>query len=145
MSSPLTVYADASDGYISSYDNTYNTARSGGGSLAANTDEVFLLQGQDKSGDYYYWLSYIQFDTSSAAGYVSVAELSLYKYYTVKTQAFTVWVAQYDWGASLTTGDFVAGADLSALTKVASIASADIATGAYSTFGSEAAFLAAVS
>ena len=146
MSSPLTVYADASDGYISSYGSTYADARAGGGSFAANTDEVFLVQGQDKVGydHYYYYLSYIQFDTSGVEDDVSVAELTLYEYYTYKTQAFTAWVAQYDWGASLTTGDFVAGDDLSDLTKVASIASADIAEDAYNTFGSESAFLAAI-
>ena len=112
MSSPLTIYADASDGYIWSYDSTYADARAGMGSISAFTDGEYLCQGQANNPPYYFFLSYIQFDTSSAAGYVSVAELTLYEYYTYRNQAFTAWVAQYDWCASLTTGDFVAGADL---------------------------------
>gem|GEM_PF-5269395 len=145
MSSPLTIYADASDGYIWSYDSTYADARAGTGSISAITGGKYLPQGQVDNPPYYFFLSYIQFDTSGAENNVSVAELSLKQYSSLyDDQAFTAWAAQYDWGENLTTADFVAGADLSALTKVASIASADIALSTYNAFESEAAFPAAI-
>lgn len=126
----LTAYASAA-GFIQSSHATYATARSGS-SLVAYTSELTVESGQAISGGVYYCLeTFLSFDTSSipAGATITAVELSLDGYSDRGYQAFTNEVRVRDWGATLTTADYVAGADLSALTRVATLASSAYSAG----------------
>lgn len=140
-----TIYGDTADGYIVSYAATYANARAGSGTLEENTSGT-LDVGQFVIGDYYCYESFISFDTSSITDSetVSAATLSIYGFFDYSTTNFTVNARTRDWGASLTTGDWVAGASVSANTLLATFASAGFSASGYNAFTSEVAMLAAV-
>lgn len=139
-----TVFAGTTDGYVSSTNATYATARSGSG-LAANTTSDLRI-GQSRPKDYLVEEGFLSFDTSAIddGDTVSAVTLSLWLTTDSSTANFITEAREYDWGAGLTTADYRPGADLSGLTLMASIDSNGIgATGAYKDFTSEAAFLSA--
>lgn len=141
-----TVFASAAgDGYLACNNATYSTARSGGGSITVDAVS-FLLAGQTQigGGDYTVYESFVSFDTSAIADadVVSAVALDLMLNSDSSTTDFTLQARDFDWGASLTTADWVPGANLGSNTLVATLNSSGIgATGAYKTFTSQAAFL----
>lgn len=138
-----TIFGDTADAYIDSSSLTYSNARAGTGIGLDVVTGTSLLVGQTSAFDCYE--AFVSFDTSAIAdaATVSVVTLSLWLVTDSSATDFTVNVRDRDWGASVTTADFVAGASLSASgTLVASIGSSGIgSTGAYKDFTSQAAFL----
>lgn len=133
-----TFYSESADGFIeSSHSTTYSTARSGGGSKVAPTTEVYLQVGQNYIGGFGYYLyeTFLSFDTSTIpdSAIISSVTLSLHggDYVDQSTTDFTIEARTYDWGASLTTADWVAGADLTSNTLLASRSTSGWSTSAY--------------
>lgn len=147
-----TVFSGTTDGYINSEDNTptYSLARAGtGSSITADTASTTFEVGQFFSAGldvYRCYEGFLSFDTSAITDtdLVSIITLDVWLVTDSSTTDFTLEARERDWGAALTTADFVAGASLSGLTLMASISTLGIgATGAYKTLTSQAAFLTA--
>lgn len=140
----FTINASTQSGYIESSDpvsgNNYAFIREGtvSGGLAAESSGIVLV-GQDFAPvDTYYpdrefcYEGFLDFSLASLTGTVSTATLSLGLNSDSSTQGFTVEARTRDWGATLTTGDWVAGSALGALTLLATLASSGIgSTGEY--------------
>jgi uncharacterized membrane protein len=142
MASPLTVWSSTADGRVRSQDADYAVARST--AFDAVTDVATIPIGQYSGTFYYCYEGFFSFDTSSvgAGVTVTVATLSFYCSSDYSAQDFTVEARIHDWGAALTTADWVAGASLGDKTLVASRSSTPTwATDAYSALTSESAFL----
>jgi hypothetical protein len=146
MASPLTVYSSSADGYVSSSNATYATARAGG-TLAADATLAQLPVGQRfSSPNHICYEQFISWDTSSipAGATVTLATISLYVQLDQSDTDFTIEVRPYDWSTTVTTADWIAGASLSGLTLLASKGTAGISTVAYTALTSEAALLSAI-
>ena len=129
--STLVVYSDTTDGYIygvdgmddefDGYDGSYASARAT--PTGADAAAVFWAVGQVTYGSFFViynvYESFLSFDTSSigGSGTVSAAVLNLTSYADNSTTDFTIEARLRDWGASLTTADWVTS--LSALTLLA--------------------------
>lgn len=141
-----TVFAETTDGYVSSTDNTYSNARNDtGNSKTANTTADLRI-GQSRPKNYLCEQGFLEFDTSAIddGDTVSAIELALWLTTDSSTTDFVTEARERDWGGSVTTADFVAGTSLAGLTLLASIDSNGIGSaGAYKAFTSEAAFLTA--
>ena len=134
------IYSDSTDGYLECTNATYATARSGGGTLTSDTSAATITVGQYHDTTYYVEEAFLSFDTSSVVGVATSAVLSLYLNTDGSTSAdFTINARAYDWGSSLTTADWIAGASLSGNTLRASYGTASLAAG-YNDFTSEATF-----
>ena len=130
------VYADAADGYLESLDGTYSTARAGAG-LSANTTGTLIVGQEESGGIYGVYESFVNFDTSAItdSDMITAALLELGLSADQSTTDFTCQARTRDWGATLTTADFVAGASLGALTLLATRATSGIgATGSLKAF-----------
>lgn len=138
--STLTVFGDTADGYVQSFGAVYSTVRSGDSLLLdpGGADQMAFGQRID-GGTYAVEEGFIAFDTSSlgASAIISAVALSLYGVSDQSTTNFTAEARVDDWGATCTTGDFVAGGSLSTLTRVATFASAGFAVGAYNAFSED--------
>jgi hypothetical protein len=112
----IVVYSGTDDGYIYTSDASYANTRSGTG-LTAHTTETALSVGQDLNGTYEGYEGFLSFDTSAIPNNATITnvELGMYGSTDNSTQDFTVVVKAYDWGTSLTTADYVAGASLTGL------------------------------
>lgn len=135
----LTVYpgAGGNDGIVSSTNATYLTARAGSGLVVSDTSGVPNVGQLNILGNYSCYEMFVQFDTSAlgASAIVSAASLKLVLILDSSTNDFTNEARISNWGASLTTADWVAGASLSALTSVATLSTSGIgATDSYKTF-----------
>lgn len=132
-----TFYSATTDGGItSSHATTYSTARAGF-DLSAQTAVSGHAIGQRKTagGDYVLYESFFQWDTSALGGdTISAAVFSLYGVSDTSATDFTVEARLNDWGAALTTADWVAGADLSAKTLLATFATSGFSTAGYNDF-----------
>ena len=123
---------------------TYATARSGGGTFATDTTATFTEVGQELFGGVYYcYEAYWDFDTSSIPSGATITSVTLEGYCTSVTtsssSAAVVNVRVYDWGATVTSADWIAGASVSAQTLVAhSVAIGSLTTSAYNTFTDDA-------
>ena len=141
-----TAYASVDDGYVSSANSTYATARSGG-SLSSDTGSSAFSVGQYfNSPTYTCWEGFIDPDTSAIPDTdgISSAVLSLYGTSDQSATNFTNNARLFDWGTSLTTADWIAGASLSAQTLLATFDSASYVDAVYNDFTSDAAFIANV-
>lgn len=141
-----TVFSAAGDGQVLSSDTTYSIARAGSGSLSANTAATTIQIGQRvPAGNFQCYEGFLSFDTSAITDtdVVTVVTLDMWLTTDSSTTDFTLEARDRDWTAGgLTTADYVAGASLSGLTRVASLATSGIgATGAYKTYTSDASFL----
>lgn len=134
-----TFYSDTADGFIQSLDTegTYSTARAGT-SLTVDTSSTGDFLGQRYSGGlnwYFCYEVFLKFDTSAIddGDDVSAAVLSVYGQQDATTgNDFTIQARTKDWGASLTTEDWVAGASLGALSLLATFNTASgFSTAAY--------------
>ena len=133
----VTAYGISRDGYLLGADNTvYSAAREGTTTVGYNL--AALIAGQYGAGSYACYESFIAFDTSSIpdGATITQVELSLYLTDDKSDTDFTVQVRPKTWtGSGLTPADWVAGADIDALTLLATLNSSGIgATGAYKTF-----------
>jgi len=100
---------------------------------------------QYKEGSYFYCYSgYLDFDTSSIpdTDEISAVTLSLYAI-NAEGSPGALEVYAYDWGEELTFADWIAGADVAAMTLLASY-SGTWSGGAYRALTSETAFKAAI-
>lgn len=140
------VFGEASDGAISSQNNTYSTARAGS-SLAVNSTGTYLTAngtndppvsggtgvGQVELGGFYVLVeAFLAFDLDSASipGGDSITDADLVLVQdSGQSTGYTINARAYDWGASLTTGDWVPGSDLSSLDLLASHAVASTSSG----------------
>jgi hypothetical protein len=129
-----TIYASASNGgRITSTDNNYNNARAGSGSLSTSTSP---RAGQFKQTvSFTVYEAFLEFDTSILAGKTIVsATLEGYVNQKFADASYTVQARLRDFGATLATTDWVAGASLSALTSLATLTSAAATTTAWNAF-----------
>lgn len=140
-----TLFADTADGDASSTSATYSLARSGGvlASPAVSASELWV--GQTVFGTYSCYESFLSFDTSSIpdSDVISAIALDLWLVTDGSAGDFTVRARERDWGASVTTADWVAGASLAGVgNMLGDLSSVGIgATGAYKTFTISAAQL----
>lgn len=142
----LTAYADASDGRIQSASTTRSNAQGTSGTRTATTNGTTGEVGQSfQSPDYIVWQLYFSWDTSSigASSVVDGATFSLYRQSDVSTTDFVNELREHDWGASLTTADWVGASSLGGKTLLASKGTSGIGSG-YVDFASEAAFAGAI-
>lgn len=144
-----TFYSTSADGRIQSQSSDYVTCRAGS-NLAATTDSSLNdVVGQKLSGSTYFcWELFLDFDTSSIpdTDVIDSVSLSLWLEDDLSTQDFTVQARLHDWGGTLTTADWVSGANLSTKTLLATLATNGIGSaGAYKAFTSDAAFVSNVS
>ena len=144
--STTTVYPSTADGYLTSGSNvSYATARSGGAvQNIHNTDDAMLVDQYKSGSDYYCRSGYLDFDTSSIpdTDEISAVTLSLYAINTYGSPG-ALEVYAYDWGEELTFADWIAGADVAAMTLLASYPGT-WSGGAYRALTSETAFKAAI-
>jgi hypothetical protein len=144
-----TIFGNANDNHIRSRDASYATARAGGGTLFLEIDgPTKLTFGQAVSlGQPAVYESFLQFDNSviDAGETVSEADLNLYGTDDLSTTDFTIQArVAPGFGATVDTGDWVPGADLSGDTLLAEFAtSGGFSTVAYNTF-SDVAMASAV-
>ena len=135
----LTAYSSAADGYIESESTSYSSARAGTGSPVTALDtQGFCTVGQRAGGggDYHCYAAFLDFDTSGIPddATITAVELSLYGSFDASDTDFDIEARLHDWGASLTTADWVAGADLGAKTLLASKATSGWSASAYNAF-----------
>lgn len=131
-----TVFADTNDGWVQSADVDYADARAGTGAKGLHSDLV-LRVGQWLSGQYVVDQAFCKFDTSTipVTDLVSSAVLEMFWVTDQTTADFTLRVRAFDWTAPLDTGDFIAGASISATgTHVASLAAGGGVLSTYLTF-----------
>lgn len=136
----LTAYSTSADGYIESNDypgaGGYSVARNGTGNLIDGSGSTGGYVGQSKSGSFSsVFESFISFDTSSipTGATINSATLSLYGIGDFSTTDFTLEARVHDWGATMTTADFVAGGSLSGKTRVATLSSSGFTVSGYNT------------
>ena len=142
---PTTVFTAATNGgdSIDSFNATYTTARSGSSQSLLGD----MVVGQWFGGIYGCREAFVKFDTSSLPDGATITSVLLEMKLSTDSSVtdFIAEVYVKDWGAAVDTGDWVAGASLSGLTRVATIDSNGIgATNAYKSFTSDAAFLTAI-
>lgn len=142
-----TVFSETNDGQITSSDATYANALAGTGlGFGASTNTTGIRIGQeDIAGESFVDLGYLSFDTSSISDTDTVSSIVLSVYITTdsSTVDFTLRAREHDWGATLTTADWLVPATLSGKTLLASISTAGISINAYNDLTSQAAFLTA--
>lgn len=143
--STLTVYGDTADDTAWSSNAAYSTARSGSSLALIGPTTTDFYVGQNTG--YQCYEGFISFDTSSIpdSATITAVELSLYVANDVSSTDFTIRARAYDWGASVDTGDWIAGASLPGNTLLAELSTSGLSVAAYSVFTSEAGFLAAIS
>lgn len=148
---PVTVNLNPTiDHYLDSRDQTYSNARAGTGSslLLDSAGGTILVIGQALvavTEDRCYE-TFIGFDTSSIPddAVVTAATISFWPTTLSATTSFTAEVYAFDFGATVTTADWVPGANIGAMTLLASLASASLTTGAQRVFTSTGDFAAAI-
>lgn len=135
-----TVFSATGDGYVISRDDaglTYAAARNGTGApIDTFTTEPDIYLGQQLNPNPQINLVYFRFDTSTigAGQTVSAVDASLWGVFDGGTQAFTLEMRTYDYGAALTSADYQPGATYAALPLLASKTSATMASGSYNLF-----------
>jgi hypothetical protein len=121
------------DGNVESNSTVYSTARAGNNLVTATA----LRVGQTLAGSsYYVEETFIRFDTSSIpdSAVISSVVLSLWCIVDNSTTNFVAEARSDDWGTTLETTDWVAGADLASKTLLATFAISGITVGAYNAF-----------
>ncbi len=133
-----TVFSDTVDGRVNSNSTTYSLARSGT-ALSADDTETFSAVGQDYNTfvalNYFCFETFFSFDTSSIGDtdQITSAVFSLALAADSSTTDFTINAHLKDWGAGVTTADWVAGASIAAQTLLATRATSGLA-GGYNAF-----------
>ena len=125
--STYSITGNSADGNVSSNNGTYSVARSGGGTLTLNPSGTSLITvGQWESGGTKSCNEgFIEFDLSTfwatnPGAVISAAALTLNANVVGGGASGKSYQARlYDWGATVTTADFLAGASLSGQTLLA--------------------------
>ena len=123
--STLVVYSDTSDGSLESK-HASSVATAQAGNLLSVTATAYTVIGQfndlGETGYYYVWEAFLSFDTSAiGTDAVSAAVLSVTSDISDNSETdFAIEARLRDWGTTLTTADWVAGASLSGLTLLGS-------------------------
>jgi hypothetical protein len=141
-----TFFSATTDGRVEGNSATYANAREGTGTINVTTADTSRFIGQFFSATYSCYELFFSWDTSAItdSDVVTAVTLDLWLVTDSSTSGFTLEAREHDWGASLTSADYVAGSALGSKTLMASKSTSGIgATGAYKTFTSTAAFLAA--
>ena len=142
----FTIFAETSDGRITSRSAVYSNARAGTGTLIAidNASQGTFMGNQFVSPNYSVFQGFYDFDTSAipVSDTIDSATVSLHGT-TVPVQGdpLNAEMRIKDWGPTLTTSDFVAGANLSSNTRIALFNAGSWSTNVYNDFTSDAAFL----
>jgi hypothetical protein len=143
----LIVTSQAADGYIRSGGAvTYTQARDGS-SPTAYQGGFASFENSFGTGEYWASSIFLSFDTSSigAGQKIDSVVLSLRGEFSNNLgTGYSAEVRPYDWGATLTSADYVPGASLSGLTLLASLPVASYADDTWCPFSSETAFKAAI-
>lgn len=137
----LTVFSDAADGEVGSSNATYSVARSGSNLVASASATVHSLGQALSGGTYFCYEGYIKFDTSglTASANISSAVLSISGNLDASSTDFTIEARNFDWGVTVTTGDYIDGANLGGNTLVAHHdTSSGWAVGSYNDFVDDA-------
>lgn len=142
-----TFYSVTLDGGIDSESGVYATARAGN-QLGAATGLTSVDVGQSTAGAYEVLEAFFYWDTSAIddTDTIDSATLSLYGNFDNSTTDFVMEARAHTWsGSGLTTADWVAGADLSGKTLLATFNTSGFSTSAYNDFTSDAAFVSNIS
>jgi hypothetical protein len=129
-----TLDATTNHGYIRSQASTYSTARAGGATKNAFATASHLAGQQNVASQHYHYEAFLEFDTSTVTGTISSVVLKVYGVSIVADTAFTLQARLYDFSTSLTTADWVPGADTAGDTLLATLASGSFSAGAYNSF-----------
>lgn len=129
-----TLNATTNHGYIRSQSSTYSNARAGSGTKTAFATAAHLAGQQNVSSTHYHYEAFLEFDTSTITGTITSVVLKVYVNSFVADNAFTLQARLYDFSTSLTTADWVPGADTSGDTLLATLASGSLSTSAYNSF-----------
>lgn len=141
-----TFYGIEGDGRLYNLDSVYANARASADTVSTTATERIGQVYNSAGGTYACYELFVAFNTSTIVdtAVVSAATLSMDGAGDSSTTDFTAQVRPKVWTPSgLTTADFVAGADLSSLTLLATWASSSYSSG-YNNFSSEAAFNSAI-
>jgi hypothetical protein len=123
-------------GRVRSYSNSgWSGARSGTKTLTADLTG-YPPTGQYKvpSTNFYVYQSYLEFDTSGVVGTITSAVLKINVYSRTNDQSYDIEARLFDFGAGVTTADYIAGASLGSYTLLATLADTAATPGAYRTF-----------
>lgn len=139
MPNAACIPSTTADGQVYSDHATYATARTGG---TLTVDTADASDGVGQSTEYRCRELFLGFDTALPTGaVVTLAKLFLFVHEDHSDTDFTIEVRQYNWGTSLTTADWVSGANLSSWTYLGGISTAGISTVAYTELSIQAAFV----
>lgn len=134
-----TLYSGTADGGLYAHGGTWANAYNGTGTIdSPSTGSVSDWIGSIYTGSEFYTQTvFLGFDTSSIpdTDTVSAATFSLYARNGNSSRTFRMRAWTYDWGGSLTTGDFRTAAQLQALTELCDWPPTNaVSTGAYTDF-----------
>lgn len=143
-----TFYGTTADNRVNCSDATYLTARSGGGTLSAGTVSATTHSaGQAESGGTFTCYQYfLAFDTSSIPDGATITDATLSVYLNTDSSGtdHVQEARSKDWDTTVDTGDYVAGANWTGQTLLASISTSGIGAAGYKAFTSEAALLSSI-
>lgn len=136
----LTVESSTADGRLLRTSTNYATARGGSsaGSVSVGSGAAQIGQ-QLNAGSYTCYETFLDFDTSAIpdAATITAVTLRLYGSADSSTTDFTIEAREYDWGATLETGDWIGGANLGDYTLLGSLSTVGFSTSGYNTFAEE--------
>ncbi|MBO3751525.1 hypothetical protein J5X84_36095 [Streptosporangiaceae bacterium NEAU-GS5] len=141
-----TFFSATTDGRIEGNSATYANAREGTGTINVTTADTSRFCGQFLSATYSCYELFFSFDTSAITDTDIVTSVTLDLWLVTDSHA-TTWDLEartFDWGASLTSADYVPGSQLGSKTLLSSRDVTGLgATGAYKTWASSANFVTA--
>ena len=133
-----TLNATTNQGYVRSQASNYNNARAGSGSKSLTQTTSQVAGQQLLGGTHYIDEAFLEFDTSTITGTISSVVLKVYITDIYADNSFTCQARLYDYGTSLTTADWVPGADVSGDTLLATLASGSMSANGYNSFANVA-------
>lgn len=129
----ITLNPTANSGFLQSTNASYTTARAGSTLTVASNA---LRVGQQQSTNYIVLETFLEFSISGipAGSTINSVSLQLYLAADGSSTDFTAQVRSVDYGASLTTADWVPGANLGSSTLLATLASSGVTANTYNSF-----------
>ncbi|MEY5097601.1 MAG: hypothetical protein RJA36_320 [Pseudomonadota bacterium] len=129
-----TINASTNFGYVRSQASNYANARGTSGTKTAFSSTAQIIGQQLITGTNYLYESFLEFDTSGVTGTITSVELKVYLGNVVADNPFVAQARLYDFSTSVTTADWVPGADVAGDTLLATLASGAMSIGAYNSF-----------